>query len=116
MHDKIRLAEGHGLREKTLAENAHKRSLLAHSSSQNMVNNIVADLLNDNIVKDTEKISFTLNNNQFEVNGERQPAAVHEKFRERYLKGKKDHINYSRDKNSRNTNISINEENKEDPS
>lgn len=87
----------------------------AREESGKLIKGIVEDLKNDGIVKDTETISFSINNKELIVNGVKQPDAVHQKFRKKYLKGESDNINFSRDKNTSHSHISINDDGKKEP-
>jgi beta-lactamase regulating signal transducer with metallopeptidase domain len=90
----------------------------AREESQKLIKGIIEDLKMDGIVKETENISFSINNKELIVNGKKQSDAVHQKFRMKYLKGESDNINYSRDGNTSHSHISINDDddNKKEPS
>jgi beta-lactamase regulating signal transducer with metallopeptidase domain len=69
------------------------------------VKSILAFIVDNNIAKANEVKSFTLNENEFVVNGQKQSSSLHEKLKKLYIESAGDHINYSKSGNS--TSISI---------
>src|SRR5215203_6920 len=76
--------------------------------SNNEINSIISDLFQDKVVADSERLSFSLNNNELIVNGTRQPKELHQSLKKKYLRSPGDHFNYS--KNGGTTNITINKD------
>jgi bla regulator protein blaR1 len=66
---------------------------------------MIDDLKKENIIGDDAKLSFSLNSRELIVNGKTQSAAMHKKFKAKYIKGPKDHIIYSVSKNSTHTDL-----------
>ncbi len=57
--------------------------------------NLMNDLVSANIIKDPNSLkSLSLNNGEMIVNGQKQSSAVHEKFKNKYLKSSTDEINF----------------------
>jgi beta-lactamase regulating signal transducer with metallopeptidase domain len=57
--------------------------------------NLINDLVSGNIIKDSKSLkSFSLNGAELIVNGQKQSSAVHEKFKNKYLKSSTDEINF----------------------
>jgi len=57
--------------------------------------NLMNDLVTANIIKDSNSLkSLSLNNAEMIVNGQKQSSAVHEKFKNKYLKSSTDEINF----------------------
>src|SRR5215203_17792 len=81
--------------------------------SNNEINSIISDLFQDKVVADSERLSFTLNNNELIVNGTRQPKELHQSLKKKYLRSPGDHFNYS--KSGGTTNITINKDYSEEP-
>ena len=80
------------------------------ANSEDVIGSIVADLVGDHIIRSSEVLSFSLDAKTFNVNNESQPRAIQEKYRERYIRNKKDHISYSVSPGNTSTNISIQKE------
>jgi len=69
------------------------------------VDGIIADLFAANVIKNTDDLSFTLNSELLKVNGVVQPKELHAKLKEKYIKGKKDHVMYSKHGGSAHTEV-----------
>jgi bla regulator protein BlaR1 len=76
--------------------------------SREEITSIVAELKNNKLIDDTEDLSFTLNSKELIVNGKKQPAAMHQQFKEKYINKPGDYFIYKRNGNS--TSTSINKE------
>jgi hypothetical protein len=51
-----------------------------------MTGEIISDMVTEGLIKNNKKLSFFLNNNELIINGTKQPAAVHKKFKDKYVK------------------------------
>ena len=69
---------------------------------------IIADLGEQNLVKDENNLSFSLNDKELVVDGKKQPAEIHQQFKEKYIQNNRDRFIYSKKGNS--TSITINKE------
>jgi bla regulator protein blaR1 len=72
------------------------------------VSRIIADLGNRNLVTDENDLSFSLSDKELVVNGKKQPAEIHQQFKEKYIQKKGDRFKYSKKGNS--TSITINKD------
>ncbi|HWJ30458.1 MAG TPA: hypothetical protein VNS32_28250, partial [Flavisolibacter sp.] len=70
------------------------------------ISRILSDLNNQNLVPDPENLSFSLTNNELIVNGTKQPAEIHQRFKEKYIQKSGDRFNYSRKGNTTSITIS----------
>ena len=70
------------------------------------IRHIIRDLRHDNIITDTDPLKFTLNNDGFSVNGEKQPEEVFKRYKAKYLDRPTDHFIYERRGGSTHTEIS----------
>lgn len=68
---------------------------------------IIADLAEANLFEDKINLGFTLNNDELIVDGKKQPSDVHETFRKKYIRNKKDHYIYKAGPNTRATDIYV---------
>jgi len=58
---------------------------------------IIEEMLEHNLIATREgDLTFELSADKFIVNGKRQPAEVHNSFKEKYLKKNSDYIKFSR--------------------
>lgn len=80
----------------------------AVAGGNNDVRSIISDLMAKGVITGTETLSFDLNDQELKVNGVKQPAALHQSFKEKYLTKPGDHYNYSR--NGGTTSITISKE------
>jgi beta-lactamase regulating signal transducer with metallopeptidase domain len=55
--------------------------------------------------------SFTLNNDELTVNGKKQPSALHQQLKEKYIRDKNDHIIYSNSNGTKSITIQQNDTN-----
>jgi len=69
------------------------------------VGEIIDDLSEAGLVKDKTRLSFTLNDHELIVDGKKQDGGLHEKFRTKYIRNKKDFYKYKRDGHSTTTEI-----------
>lgn len=76
--------------------------------SNDDISRIISDLNNRKLVSDEDNLSFSLTNNELIVNGTKQPAEIHQQFKEKYLQNSGDRFNYSKKGNT--TSITINKE------
>ncbi len=73
-----------------------------------LVDPIIQDMVEQKIVPEhQEELSFELNNNSFIVNGKKQPAEIHERFKKKYLKKSGDYFRFSRKNGSTSTSIKL---------
>lgn len=66
---------------------------------------IIEDLIEEKIIMSRDNLSFTLNNEILKVNGVIQSKELHEKLKDKYIKGKKDHVIYSKHGGSTHTEV-----------
>jgi bla regulator protein blaR1 len=66
---------------------------------------IIEDMLGDMIITSQQELTFELNADKFVVNGKKQPAEVHNRYKEKYLKKNGDYFKYSRKNGSTSTTI-----------
>lgn len=92
---------------KIMAEEGKRKADAGKEKSERMLGNFIDDLLKEGIIKNDKKLSFSLSNREFIVNGVKQPEAVLRKFTEKYSIGAGDHFNYSKTSHSTHTDISI---------
>ncbi len=76
--------------------NAEQAILNKEQEQRNIIlRSIMDDLVKENIIKDTKSLrSLSLNSEEMLVNGERQSAEVHERYKNKYLKSAEDQYNY----------------------
>ena len=86
----------------------NKKTTLKNTSSNNDISSILGMLEEEGIIDDTERVSFTLNDEELIVNGKRQPDALHEMLRERYIHNRGDTFIYEKNRNSTRTTINRN--------
>jgi bla regulator protein BlaR1 len=73
-----------------------------------LIDPIIQDMVEQKIIPEhQEELSFELNNNSFLVNGKKQPAETHERFRKKYLKKNGDYFKFSRKNGSTSTSIKL---------
>jgi len=73
-----------------------------------LIQPIIEDLAAEQIIsKDQEDISFELTNTSLTVNGKKQPSAVHERFKKKYLKKDSDLFKFSRKNGNTSTTINL---------
>jgi bla regulator protein blaR1 len=70
------------------------------------VSRIIADLGNQNLLKDENDLSFRLNDKELVVDGKKQSDEIHQQFKEKYIQNSGDSFSYSKKGNS--TSITIN--------
>lgn len=61
---------------------------LPEMNVDNLTSSIISDLMRDNIIKDTQGLSYKLSNKSLIVNGVRQPENVYFKLKSKYVKAK----------------------------
>jgi hypothetical protein len=69
--------------------------LRSHSSDRT-IDMIISRLKAQQLIDDETNMSFNLDQNALVVNGKTQPAEVHQKFKEIYIRSPKDHFTYTR--------------------
>src|SRR5215831_19999245 len=99
------MREAEEMRERSIehrrnAEDQRARANERRVESEKMMSELISDMSNDGIIKNTDKLTFSLNKNEFIVNGVKQPAPVHDKFKDKYLESPSATISYSRSGNS----------------
>jgi beta-lactamase regulating signal transducer with metallopeptidase domain len=91
------------------AEVVQKQKMVTQERKGNDdVSRIISDLNNRKLVSDGDNLSFSLTNTELIVNGSKQPAEIHQQFKEKYIQNSSDHFNYSRKGNT--TSITISRE------
>jgi bla regulator protein blaR1 len=95
------------------AVSLQKNHINAMSLRSNYINDdveYILDFLEDNNVANAKDVkSFTLNNDELTVNGNKQPSSLHQQLKERYIKDKDDHIIYSSSNGSKSITIRRND-------
>jgi hypothetical protein len=72
----------------------------------------ILEFLQENNVADAKDVkSFTLNYDELTVNGNKQPSALHQQLKERYIRDKEDHILYSNSNGTKSITIKRNDPN-----
>ena len=74
------------------------------------ISHIIDDLFDKGLITEEDKLSFQLDNAQLTVNGVKQPDAVFQFFKQKYIKHTGDHFNYERHGSSAITNIKIDDD------
>ena len=74
--------------------------------SNEEIGQIIRDLSVNNLVSNQDDLSFSLDAKELVVNGQKQPADMHQKLKEKYIAKPGDHFSYS--KKGGNTSININ--------
>ena len=91
--------------------NLYSQPVLALSATPMKLNqplaSVIQSLKSENLIKNEDNLSFTLDKDKLIVNGIKQPAEVHQKFKQTYIKSPKDHIIYSGTKKSSRTDVYI---------
>ncbi|MFL5740019.1 MAG: M56 family metallopeptidase [Flavisolibacter sp.] len=72
------------------------------------VDQIISDLLQNQLIKNTDPLSFQLSDQELTVNGKKQPSNIHQIFKDRYIHNKSDLFNYSRKGGSKSVTINRN--------
>jgi hypothetical protein len=71
-----------------------------------LIDPIIQDMVEQKIIPEhQEELSFELNNNSFIVNGKKQPAEIHERFKNKYIKKNGDYFKFSRKNGNTSTSI-----------
>ena len=78
----------------------YSQSTQATPAANNSVDPIIADILSENLARGKNGLSFTLNYKSFVVNGVTQPREITDRFRQKYVLGKKDAYAYTQKDNS----------------
>jgi bla regulator protein BlaR1 len=81
------------------ADQQREWKMLQVGGNQKVIESILRDLLDENLVGDTEQFSFELNGKELKVDGKRQPDEVYKRFLEKYIKNPKTEFKYFRKKN-----------------
>ncbi|HMH34306.1 MAG TPA: hypothetical protein VK543_14810, partial [Puia sp.] len=87
--------------DKLLADRAYL------SGSRSLIDPILEDLLDDNLIQNKDQASFELDNDKLVVNKLQQSNALHKKYKEKFIKGGKDHFIYSASKGSVHTDVNV---------
>ncbi len=66
-------------------------------NTDRLSNEIIADLMQENIIKNTNGLSYKLSNKSLIVNGKKQPENIYSKFKGKYVKAKMYAICYNYD-------------------
>lgn len=62
------------------------------------IKKIMAEIVSEHLVKDRESLkTFTLNNDELIINGVKQPAEVHQRFKDKYLRSPDEQYNIAND-------------------
>ncbi len=68
------------------AEKNMNRVKQSQAAAKSTSNDIIDDLVREHIITDKKNISFSLNQDELIVNGVKQPEAIHQKLKEKYVK------------------------------
>jgi beta-lactamase regulating signal transducer with metallopeptidase domain len=89
-----------------------EKNIIATKNNFNRTNEEISSIINDltenDLINNAEVLSFSLNNHELMVNGKRQPAEMHQSFKQKYIQKPGDVFNYSKKGSS--TSITINKE------
>ena len=67
------------------------------NGTHHLIDPIIEDMVAQNLISTKEgDLSFELSANKFIINGKKQPADVHNSYKEKYLKKNSDYYKYSR--------------------
>ncbi|MBE9463144.1 M56 family metallopeptidase [Dyadobacter subterraneus] len=69
------------------AEISRKEADKARVAYEKLQNNLIEDLIKEGVVKSKNNLSYKLNSEELVVNGVKQPAALHQKIKEKYVEG-----------------------------
>jgi hypothetical protein len=95
------------LNEKLLKLN-YSPGQMQHLDMYVPIHPIIEDLIAEGLIPpQQEELSFELNNKSLIVNGKKQPAEMHEKFKNKYIKKDSHLFKYSRKNGSTSTTINI---------
>ncbi|HMG67095.1 MAG TPA: hypothetical protein VK588_05385 [Chitinophagaceae bacterium] len=103
--------------QKTLVETLNGQNILLHEQvlqdqQQNaliLINPILEELQEEKIISlPQDETSFELNNKVLIVNGKKQPAEIHERFKKKFLKKDGDYFKFSRKNGHTSTSINLN--------
>ena len=83
----------------------NKRKIDFAFNNNGEIGSIIADLIAEKIIENSDPLSFTLNNQELIVNGKKQSEEIFNKLKERYIHNKSDSFQYSHNKNSTSTTI-----------
>ena len=75
------------------------------------ISKIIDELIDKGVIADDVKLSFSLDNEQMTVNGVKQPDAVFQAFRQKYIKHAGDHFRYEHSGSSTTSTIKIDDDN-----
>jgi hypothetical protein len=89
-------------------EKSHSLNLNSRNGNNEEINSIVKELRENKIITNTDAFSFSLNNNELIVNGDRQPTELHQSLKQKYIHKPGDLFKYS--KNGGTTSITINKD------
>jgi len=81
--------------ELAAAELSMKKDKQLSLNAQTNSNQIINDLVREKLIKDKKNLSFSLNKDELIVNGVKQPDAIFQKFKEKYVKTKDWNFNYN---------------------
>jgi len=77
------------------AELSMKKDKQLSLNAQTNSTQIINDLIHEKLIKDKKNLSFSLNKDALIINGVKQPDAVFQKFREKYVKTEDWNFNYN---------------------
>lgn len=63
---------------------------------KNLSDQILADLVNEQVITDTTGVAFSLTNEELVINGIKQPSDIHNRIISKYVKGPKDRLQVNR--------------------
>ena len=68
------------------------------AESKKLQERIVDDFIKQNIIKDKKDLSsYKLSDKELIVNGEKQPAGIHKRFKDKYVKNNNWSMSYNND-------------------
>lgn len=77
------------------------------STPNSAIDPIINDIIRDNLATDKKDLSFKLDRKNFVVNGLTQPREIADRFRQKYVQGKKDAYFYMQKDNSITSSVTI---------
>jgi hypothetical protein len=105
---KLEVLQNQKLYEQRKAEMIQSKKLYRPGRMNDAVCSIIADLSDQNLIRDENDLSFSLNDKELVVDGKKQAAEIHQQFKEKYIENSSDRFIYSKKGNA--TSITINKE------
>jgi hypothetical protein len=79
--------------------------IMRNERLHNTLDPIISDLKEDNLLNDGDTFSFELDNDRLIVNGKKQSAELHSRYKEKYIKNPGNQYKYSQKGNRKSSTI-----------